>query len=156
MTAPPQTWQAEDHLLIRAPAERVFEALRDYNRAGSVFGLGRLPWGYATRILGGEPQVVEGSVVAHRLLTLRFRRRIERIEPNRKIVESYIGPNDEGTGIWQLEERPDGVLLTYLYDAADTGWRSRLIYRLAGSEAHHHFYSHALRRLKRRLEAERR
>lgn len=73
---------------------------------------------------------------------------------HKSTVERYIGPNYEGTAIWQLEQLPDGVKVSYVYDAADTGWVSKLIYRVARTRAHHHFYSHALERLKHHLEAE--
>jgi uncharacterized protein YndB with AHSA1/START domain len=143
------SWQAEDSLVIRASAERIFEKLRDYNNIREWFGLG-----YSARILGDEPLVDEGSVVEHRILTLSFKRRIEKLEPHKRIVERYLGPNYEGSGIWELEELPDRVKLSYVYDAADTGWQSRLIYRVAGRRAHHRFYSQVLERLKHSLEGE--
>jgi uncharacterized protein YndB with AHSA1/START domain len=146
---PRASWQAEDSVVIRAPAERIFEQLRDYNSLRKWFGPG-----YSARILGDEPRVTEGSVVQHRILTIFFQRQIEKLEPNRRIVERYLGPNYEGSGTWELEQLPDGVKLTYVYDAADTGWQSKLIYRLAGSRMHHQFYSQVLERLKRRLEKE--
>lgn len=155
MGAATEPWQAQDSVVIRAPAERIYETLRDYNNVGRVFGFGRLPRGYTTRIEGPELLVNEGSVVDHRigrLFPFRFRRRVEALEPNRRIVERYIGPNHEGSGIWELEQTPGGVKVSYIYDAADTGWRSRLVHRITGDRMHHHFYSHGLERLKRKLE----
>ncbi len=149
-----ENWQAVDSVVIRAPAERIYETLRDYNNFGRMFGFGRLPRGYRTRILGDEQLGEEGSVVAQRALGMPFKCRIEELEPNRRIVENFIGPNFEGIGIWELEEKPEGVKLSYFYDAADTGWRSRLVFRMTGTSLHHHFFSHGLQRLKEKLESE--
>lgn len=148
------SWHAEDSVIIQADIEKIFRTLRDYNTFGKTFGLGYQPYGYRTRIIGNEELVEEGSIVSHRLLTLHFKRRVEIIEPNSRIVERYIGPNYIGSGIWRLEQSPQGVRVTYIYDAADTGWQSKLIYAISGSRSHHFFYSSGLNRLKRKLETE--
>jgi hypothetical protein len=143
------SWQAEDSVVIGAPVERIFETLRDYNNFGKIFGLG-----YQTRILGNERLVEEGSIVSHRLLTLHFKRRVEKLEISKRIVERYIGPNYEGSGIWELEQLSEGVKVKYIYDAADTGWQSKLIYFIFGKRLHHNFYSSGLRRLKSKFESD--
>jgi hypothetical protein len=148
------SWHAENNVIIQADIEKIFRTLRDYNKFGKLFGLGYQPYGYWTRIIGDEQLAKEGSIVSHRLLTLYFKRRVEIIEANTRIVERYIGPNYEGLGVWKLEQLPKGVRVTYIYDAADTGWQSKLIYALSGTRSHHYFYSSGLNRLKRKLESE--
>jgi hypothetical protein len=148
------SWQAEDSVIIHAPVESIFETLCDYNNFGAIFGLGILKRGYQTQILGNEPFAQEGSIVSHRMLTVHFKRRIESLETNKRIVESYIGPNYEGSGIWELEQVPEGINVKYIYDAADTGWQSKMIYFVFGKRVHHHFYSSGLGRLKQKLESD--
>jgi len=148
------SWQAEDSVIIVAKVEKIYETLRDYNNFGKVFGLGYQKYGYWTRILGNEQLAEEGSIVSHRLWTLHFKRRVVKLETNKRIVERYIGPNYEGFGTWELEQVSGGIKVEYIYDAADTGWQSKLIYFISGTRSHHYFYSSGLKRLKLKLESD--
>ncbi len=150
------SWKAENSVVINAPAEQIYETLRDYNNFGSIFGFGRLPGGYRTRIEGKEQLVEVGSLVEHRLLgslaTVQFKRRVEELEPDQRLVERYIGPDIEGSGIWELDELPGGTMVSFSCDLVDTSWRTKMMYRLAGTIPHRHVYRHGLKRLKRKLE----
>ena len=91
-----------DTLVIRAPAQSLFEIVLDYPRMHE--------WapGYRVEVLGGGP-VVEGARLHHELspkgspVKSRFVRTIRRIIPAKSIEESYDEGDLVGEGRWEFE-----------------------------------------------------
>lgn len=151
----PTAIDVTDSMEIHARAEDVFAVVQDYPGISSWYGGARCEY------LNGATETAPGVEVSHRyggLIPLsRFVRRIDAVEPGKKLEETYLRGDLLGRGIWTFEdlssdpEQPR-CRASYLCQVDASNGFMQLIFRMIGNQAHSGTYQKMLKSLKAHCE----
>lgn len=126
-----------DEAYIDAAPVAVYAVITDYANMNNWFVQCKCT-------LAAGDTIHEGSLVHHevgekRVLT-RFTRRIDKMEQNVRIEESYIEGDLIGTGVWTLTPEGDGTRLAFDCRVKGNSLMSNFGLLLTGSKMHSKFY----------------
>jgi uncharacterized protein YndB with AHSA1/START domain len=141
---------AIDSIAIQAPPADVFAVVSDYANTHTWFPIYRCVVQNAGPIHAGVQ--VEHIYGKPPLVMSRFVRRIDRIEPGRRLEESYIAGDLRGTGVWTFDPDENGTLAAYHCQVDGARPFTRLAFEWIGNRAHSATYRKLLAALKRRCE----
>ena len=126
-----------DEAYIQAPPATVYAVITDYAYMNSWFA-------QCACTVESDAPIAEGTLVHHavgekRVLT-RFTRRIDKIQQNQRIEESYIDGDLIGTGVWTLTPEGYGTRLAFDCCVKGNSLMSNFGLWLTGSKMHSKFY----------------
>jgi len=127
-----------DEAYIDATPADVYAVIADYNGMNSWFAQCKCT------VLEGDSPISVGSLIRHevgekRVLT-RFTRRIDALQENTRIEESYIDGDLIGTGVWTFTPEGGGTRLAFDCRVAGNSLMSNFGLWLTGSKMHSKFY----------------
>jgi uncharacterized protein YndB with AHSA1/START domain len=142
-----------DSLEIDAPAQALFEIVLDYPHMHEWYPR------YRVEVVGGGP-VVEGTTLSHELspkgspVKSHFTRTILRIEPGKRIEESYDGGDLLGRGRWEFEPlAADRTRVAFHCRVRSNRMLMHIGFALAGVRGHKDVYRELLEALRERASA---
>lgn len=141
----------KDEIRISAPIEKVFAVVSDYPNWKKWIPI------YKCYLLNSD-SVNEGSEIRHQygykpVIISDFTRRIDKIEPNQEISESYIAGGLLGTGIWQFREEGTDTIASFHCMVRSNNLLNSIMFLLLGKNAHRSVYEPLLLKLKRYCES---
>lgn len=145
-----------DSMEINAKAADVFAVVQDYPGINGWYGGARCAY------LHGAVATAPGVEVSHRyggLIPLsRFVRRIDAVEPGKKLEETYVRGDILGKGVWTFEDvstdpNQPRCRASYLCQVDASGGVMQLIFKMIGNRAHSGTYQKMLTALKQYCEA---
>ena len=142
-----------DSMEIRAPADRLFDIVRDYPRMHEWYPP------YRVRVEGGGA-VVEGARLRHELsppgfpVKSRFVRTIRKVDAPRCIEETYDGGDLVGRGRWVFEPLSERrTRVSFECQVRSNRLLMHIGFLLGGEKGHNMVYQDLLAALKARAEA---
>lgn len=152
----PTVIDVTDSMEINARAADVFAVIQDYPGISSWYAGARCEY------LNGATETAPGVEVSHRyggLIPLsRFVRRIDAVEPGKKLEETYLRGDLLGRGIWTFEDlstdpNQPRCRASYLCQVDASSGFMQQIFKLIGTRAHSATYQKMLKSLKARCES---
>ena len=142
-----------DSLEIGAPAKALFDIVLDYPRMHEWYPR------YRVEVIGGG-DVGEGTRLRHELsppgfpIKSRFTRTIQRVEPPKRIEESYDDGDLVGTGQWVFDALSESsTRVSFHCQVRSNRLLMHVGFLLAGERGHNMVYQELLAALKVRTEA---
>ena len=142
-----------DSLEIEAPAQKLFDIVRDYPRMHEWYPP------YRVEVIGGG-DVVEGASLRHELspkgspVKSRFTRTIQKLEPPKGIEETYDGGDLVGRGRWVFEPLSESrTRVSFHCQVRSNRLLMHIGFLLGGEKGHNMVYQDLLAALKARAEA---
>jgi uncharacterized protein YndB with AHSA1/START domain len=141
-----------DSMEIAAPARVLFDTILDYPHMHEWYPR------YRVEVIG-DGGVEEGARLRHELsppgapVKSRFTRTIHRIEPDKRIEETYDDGDLVGRGWWELEElAPDRTRVSFYCQVRSNRWLMHIGFALGGEKGHNMVYQELLAALKAHVE----
>lgn len=139
-----------DRMVIRAPAEKLYDTILDYEGIREWFP------SYRIDVIGGGP-ANEGSRLSHELTTgglkTTFIRTIRKTDRPQKIEETYDEGALVGEGRWEFDERgPNETEVSFFCKVRSNNLMMHLGILLTGAKGHNRVYQEILGALKKRVE----
>lgn len=140
-----------DSVQIEAPAQRVFDVIRDYPKMHTWFR------SYRCELIEGDV-VQEGSRVRHHVEALgaktQFVRTVRSIVEGERIEETYDEGDIVGRGTWTFEEQDGWTTASFHCDVRSNSLLNHIGFFIVGELAHKMVYRGLLAALKIRCELE--
>lgn len=140
-----------DSLVIRAPAQALFDIVLDYPHMHEWYPR------YRVEVIGGGSEVAEGTRLRHELspagspVKSRFTRTIQRIEPPKAIEESYDDGDLVGQGRWEFEAlAPEETRVSFHCKVRSNRLLMHIGFAIAGERGHNAVYQELLAALEAR------
>ena len=124
--------RAVDSLELPHPPETIWPVLAnlaDYPRWW--------PADFDVRVIATTPELVGSEVDVQPPRGIRFRARVESVEPLRRLRFAYLGRALAGHGEWRLEPLATGTRVVYDLDVQAGGWLVALLARVMSLDAVH-------------------
>jgi len=139
-----------DEILINAPIEKVFDTVLDYPNWKQWIPIYKC-------YLQNSDSVKEGSEIRHQygykpFIISDFVRRIDKVDTNKRLSESYISGGLLGKGTWYFTESNGKTKAAYHCQVTANNLFNNLTFKFLGSKAHQNVYEPLLIKLKNHCE----